>query len=621
MTLPPAVLTAQPSALGDRPKLPGLRADERNILVGDEGVIHFNPGETRGGADGLPNRLSDLLGFLSQKIILSENVVVQANETTGEVLLRLTRPDATAPEPSRFYDDAAEAARFSGAQLYVGRDHLFVQYRDGSSPRGYDAQMSPPSRQDEIWLVGPEGTVSVQTRALRWVGHEELLLRIRPSNASAAEPQELIYALVAPPLYRVLANYFRDHYMRFRVARFYGERGNNHVLFEIRPSENSPTGPLVPAFVISYLNALPRVVALTDASVPGVGRRLLVQWGHRYPCLLQNVSEVFQPESLVAFTASPFYQNVYVTPAPTFFEDDGLTSVKMHDVAPARMSPAGAREAAALELPLRLVDDTGLVPPTAALLLDVKQVEWLRLLLYRLPEEAFTAYSICIGDEGAVLMSGSAPVETIPFGVPMQKVRDTGLFIPLRKRFSPSLSWPLLSKSLSITDEQYTFLRPDSRLDVPRASFAPLSRLIVAERDRPRVTLSFRPEPRLPALKWKPAPRPAAPTQSRPATQRTEQSRTESEQRQPWWDWRRREAGPPSGQTTQRQPQQPPRPGPPQNPNEVFRARAEEFLRNNDFLGAAFCYVLLGDKTNAAKFYRAAAERIKEGREGAGQKT
>jgi hypothetical protein len=622
-TTEPLPSRARPISLGEPPRFPGVRADARNILVADEGLIWLREGETPRRFSSLGDRLAVLLGCLSQKIRLPDQVDVQMDDGGRDIFIRLKPRDLKAVEPSRFYDDVAEATMLSDGKLYIGQSRTFIQYRDASAPRGYDAEGIPLPGEDELYLVNSEGTQVTASSALKSAPYEELLLRIAPVPALGTESPGVIYALAAAPLYRILARYFMDHYLRYRVAQLLNAKGDASVLFEVRPREDAPTGSLVPAFIISYLSALPRTVVLTDASPPNAGNRLLVEWRYRYPCRLQNVSDAFQSGSLVAFTTSPDYQSLYAAPAPTFFEGDDLTAVKMLSVRPISMTPVTTRKGMTLELPVRLTNDAGPTQLTAALLLEEREVEWMRQLVYKLPEDAFTGYSICLGKERAVLVGDGVPIEALPFGIPMQRVQSTNLFIQLRTRFVPELSWPLLSRVLSIEAEQYTFLTLDFRLDVPRKAFAPLSKMLVAEHGRPRVTLNVFPKPELPELKWQPPPMPERPPATPAPEQQLPSHRREEETSLSWW-----------GRLRGQQPSAPrrePSPSPveqspqiiraaPVPTQDIFKARAEDFIQKGDYLSAAFCYVLTGDNINAAKYYRAAAERIKlNNKEGGGR--
>ena len=206
------------------------------------------------------------------------------------------------------------------------------------------------------------------------------------------------------------------------------------------------------------------------------------------------------------------------------------------------------------------------------------------------------------------------PIESLPFGIPLQRVQDTQLFIPLRRRFAPDLPWGLLAQALKLEDGVYTFLAEDFRLDIPRASFAPLARALVADKERRTQKFTVSKVKGWPELSWKPRPQSkqlswrstSEPGSGQRESQRQgfiggirgERTQGPEQQRVTQPDApRRREA------STERQPPQ-------QDEAALFRQRAESFLQAGDHLGAAFCFALAGDNYNAARSFQEAARSI-----------
>src|SRR5262249_14719058 len=113
----------------------------------------------------------------------------------------------------------------SGGVLYIGQGRTFIQYRDGNAPRGYDAAQVQPSTNNECYLVDREGTHPISLQVLTGEPLNDLLLHIPLLPASGTGLPKVVFALVAPPLYRVLARYFRDHHLPYRLARFQAATG------------------------------------------------------------------------------------------------------------------------------------------------------------------------------------------------------------------------------------------------------------------------------------------------------------------------------------------------------------------------------------------------------------
>lgn len=601
-TPPPPEWTARPSALGDSPVFPGLRADEHNVLVAPEGRVWLGR-DAPEGITGTPfDRLVRLLSALSQEIALPGHVRVHTAPEDAGLLLTLAPPDPEDAQLSRLYDVAADAAALSGGALYVGQGGAFIQYRDGDAPRGYDAQDVDPPSEDTLYLIDPHGTHPIFLPALEALPLRDLLLRIAPLPALGAGLPEVAFALIAPPLYRMLARYFHDHHLRYRLARFYDREGNAFMLFEIAPRPDAPTGALVPAFVLSYLESLPQATVLTEVWAEA-RRRVLVEWRTRYPCHPRHVVEAFPFDSLLLLTSGPDFHNLCISPTPTFFEGEDLTTA--HSRRPPAIGTGSEEdlEEFSLEIPVQLVPASGPTPPTAALLLDAQEMGWVRRLLHRLPGEAFEGYTLAVGRTHAILIGEGMPVETIPFGIAMRRVQDAQLFIPLRSRFAPDLPWALLSEALDLQPDTYTFLAPEFRLDVSRAAFAPLSRALVAAPGRPRVDLDLRPAPELPPLRWTPPPRPEPRVEGLPKDEAERKGllgRFLAAQAQP---------EPSAAEGTKA-------PGAPQvEPTDTerwLRERAEAYREAGDHLSAAICFALADEESEAGRSYQIGARGMKE---------
>lgn len=567
---------ARPSAAGEKPAFPGLLADERNILVGPQGIIRLSEPGTEDQTGTIFDRLVRLLACLSQEMPLPGHVLVWIMPEGKGVIVRIAPPKPEAPDLSRHYDLAAEAAALCGGRLYIGKEHAFIRYRDGSAPRGYDAKGVEVRAEDKLYLVDTDGTYPFAWQGLIEESLDKLLLRIPPSPARGTSLPETAYALLHPALYRMLARYFRAHHLRYKVARFHALEADPLVLFEIAPNPDASTGALVPAFVLSYLCSLPNCNVFTETGTDS-GRHMLVQWGQRYPCRARHILDAFPSDCLVLLTTGPDFSNLCVSPAPAFFEGDDLISVRAPCPGQDDFKAIDGRDDLHLKVPVRLIHDRGSATLPAALILDTEETDWVRRLIYRLPGDAFGKYSFCLGQERSVLLGKGVPMELLPFGIPMQCVQDTHLFTPLRCCLVPNLPWKLLSEVLEIIDDNYTFLTTEFRLDVPRNAFIPLSHGLFVEPSRPRTVLRMREIHDLPALNWTAPPKPTQPYQE-----------TETPQSEPH---------------VQRKTSQ--------NVEGNFLERAESYRRAEDHLSAALCFALAKDKVNAARCYEEAARSIK----------
>lgn len=571
---------AVPSPAGQAPGFPGLRPDERNILVAPRGLIWLPAAAANHSATQF-HRLVRLLGFLSQAIELPGQVEVSRREETGDILVSLQPAQGDTARLSLFYDAASSAARLVDGGLYLGQGRAFVQYRDDGAPRGYDVADFKPREEDKrLTLIAHWGCQSVATSLFTEMSLAEFCLQVAPVAEAAGTPPSQVYALTPGSLYGLLSKYLRAHRLGYELAHLRASHGGELVLFGISPRADAPTGQRVPAFVLDCLSRLPRVVVMTEAHRDG-DRRVLLQWKHRYPLRLAHVAGAFAPNDLVLLSAD-HYPNLLVNPVPAFFNGDDAVVLTDEKRAPMKLTPRPFDGVAAVPLPLSLRPAHGPTPPTGALMLDAEETGWLRQLLYRLPGDAFAAYLLCLGEEGAVLVGNGRAIEGIPFGVPLRRLAETELFLPLRSALVPDLPWPILRTALKIQDQVYTFFTDDGRLDLPVKDFAPLTRSLMADPAQARVTFNPKAAKTMPELRWTsppaPPPRPASEPSQRPAGGRPEQALPT-----------------------------PPQSGAQVDVKALWREQARVCEEAKDFLAAAICYSSLEDRSNSARCYRLAA--------------
>jgi hypothetical protein len=516
--------------------------------------------------------------------------------TTGALLTLNPAPET---ELSPLYDAIADAAAWGGGRLYIGAGRAFIAYRDAAAPRGYDiAEAGPPPSGTLEYLVDDSGTHPLDPIAFPETPLADFLLRISPLPVRGAPLPEQAYVLATAQLYQLLVRYFRAHHIAYRVARCQTDEGQVYILFEIAPQPEAPTGATLPAFLLAYLGALPRVAVLRE--VAAAGRRMLVAWDHRFPCAPAHSLSVFPEDSLVLITGDPELSNLHIAPAPAFFDGDALTTAHLPHVARAGVQPLHDAADLPLRVEVRLTPDSGPYPPTAALVLDAQEFAWLRQVLFHLPDEAFSGYRLCVGETGAVLLGDDLPLESLPFGIPLRQFQGSTLFIPIRARFTPALSWSLLAQALELQPGQYTFLTPEARLDLPQAAFAPLSRALVAEIGRPRLTFTLRPPVTLPELRWVAPPEPeATPLTTQPQGQRAAPSDTASKPGLLERVLGRRPA--PVAPLPQNATDVTAPPGDPRN---TLRTQAAAHVEAGAYLEAALYFGLAGDETQAAQCYR-----------------
>lgn len=579
---------ATAAAPGQTPVFPGLHADKRNILVAPRGVIWLSA--EAGSQDTLFDRLVHCLGFLSDAVVLQHaedepQVRIMQQGQNGDIFLFLLPTKTQADDLSTFYDAAATATHLSRGHFFIGTRLSFVQYRDEDAPRGYDIPgFEPHNQQKDLLLVGSWGSHQIDLSGYKESSLADMCLRIAPVPGSATMPPAIAYVLVHRSLYAILARYFRAHQLRYRLARIQIET-HDHILFEIQPNPESDAADTIPVFILDYLMRMPRLALLYDIS-PDNNNQILLQWQHRYPLHLPHICNTFTDNSLIILTNAP-YSNLQLQPRPSFLDGDRLTTIHTKQANQYPLTAQATTELPSLQLPVLLRPAVGALPAIAAVLLTHQEVGWLRQLLYRLPGKAFHDYQLCRGDNISVLMSQSLPVEGIPFGIPLRRLADTELFLPLGSRFVPELPWPILRQALAVQDNVYTFLTESYRLDVARDDFSPLSRTLLASQRG--LNLQLQPLDTLPPLNWTlpNQPKPAAKVQP-PQTQRVVANPGRSAPK-PITVSPTATAASPIVEV---------------QPDTFLREQARQYEEAGDLLAAALCYELLHDQSNSSRCYR-----------------
>lgn len=586
---------AVPSPAGGKPLFPGLRPDERNILVAPQGLILLDPLEKET-PDSRFGRLVRAMGLLSQAMALPGQVKLMYQKKTGSVLIFLRPAEENGTSLSFVYDAASSAARLAGTGLYIGQDNAFIRYRDYRAPRGYDApDFRTSSAKENLLLVDSQGLRTLTPADFTEISLAAFCLQVRPGPHIPGPRPESLYALTPPPLYPMLSRYFRDHHLCFRLARVQ-EKNRELILFEIRARADAPTGHTVPRFVIDYLSRFPGVALLTRQTDE---RQVLLQWAHRYPLHIAHIAKAFDPSDMVLLIAD-HYPDLRIRPAPVFFDGDRLTENSLPGPPPLKADPRPADNTPRLKMPVVLRPDNGPSPPVAALILSRQEMNWTGRLLYHASEEAFAAYSLCQGEEFSVLLGNHRPIEGLPFGEPLRRIGDTRLFIPLRSRLWPRLTREILAQALEIRNNTYTFLMYDYRLDLSASAFTPLSKAVVADPHSAPVTFDFRVPGSLPELSWRPPESASAEAAFEPEK---EETGITSKLKKLFTDETRhktREKNRTRTETREKTDKE--------NSTISLENQAKVREEAKDFLGAALCYSILKDRVRSARCFRQASE-------------
>ena len=606
---------AQASSMGADPAFPSIYPDDRDILVGHAGIIWLPDLE----GDVPFERLGRLIGFLSQAFPLEGQSHILVHRETDDILVQITPADPDDATLSTFYNSVSDAARLVRAWLFVGESDTYVQYRNSQAPRGYDIpDYEPHELENHLILVDTKATRCFDIAEFEPISLADFCMRIQPQPDVAGPPPPEIYALAPVSFALLLARYFRAHHLRYEIARIHANQRET-VLFQIQPNPEARAdtklriGPTIPAFVINYLESLPRVVVLSNIHEYS-NTRFLLQWGKRYPARLENVDEAFGEEDLVLLVANEFYSNQWFSPAPTFFDGDQLVSVPTESVWEEHL--IGQRDdddTPELSVPVLLRPSNGETPPTNALLLRTDELAWLQQLLYRLPGDAFRAYTLWRGADLSMLLGTTREIRNIPFGIPFRSWRQTDLYIPLRSRITPDLPWSVLRQVFQIEDNTYSFfltthllnmVHPAAgsngnheyvRFSLPASEFVPLSQVLVEQAQAPQVSYAAPQHVELPLWTVPPVRK----------VSREELEAAQAAEREERSLFRRLLGGQRGQQDDQEAAGGSAAPQRVLETDEEWREQARRFEEEEgDYTSAAICYALANDKINSARCYR-----------------
>lgn len=593
---------ARPLLAGEKPQFPGLKLDVGYTLVAAEAIIVLEnlSDEQRKSKGG--NSLKKLLIHLSQKFDLSKEIQVQQSKNGLIGIIRVKPQVSGAGEIASLFDVVDAITSFFNEKVYIGEGNAFVIYRDQHATRGYDVDGFKQEKDDLLYLIDSSGTQTLLTTDLNNLELSNLLLSLKPRFDHSTSSPRNAYVLALKPYYQILARFFRNHHISFRLAVFHQTQKHDEpmILFEISPRTNSPTGTLIPTFILAYLAKLPHCVVLTKPAHTG-NRQMLVECGYKYPCIPSNVIQVFPDNSTIIFTINDDFSNILIESTPNFLEGENLLDVQVQKQVHSIYQPIEPVKDMFLRFEVKLQSSPRQTSKVSAIILDKQELDWLKQLIYRLPKHIFSDYSLCMGKQLSILLSESSAIDRIPFGFTLMRFQASQLFIPNNTRFAPNLSLKVLSETFGLKKNIYTFLGKDSRLDIPRESFSPLSRQLIADSKRPRVDIEILPPYGLPEIVWPEVPQ----------TPDDGESELTVIGEVPKSGLLKKIFGPKT--------EKPSVPKPTINKeedrvdlNSVLLERAEEFKEIGDHLSAALCFSMIGDNASAARHYQLAAKEVKK---------
>ncbi len=483
---------------GQLPQYPGLRCDERGIVVAAQGLVVVKGSRRR----------AAFLVALSQVIDLATSVQVEESISTAEqtgqadLLVVFTPPNPTS-RPSLFFDvvqGVLAVARLSASlsRLYIGDGRVFVPYADDNAPHDYDVQGEVST--DGRLLLDPESITELpasQPAALL-----DAILEVSLQPGSLPHQVTTLSLLTDRRQTALVAGYILRHGLAFvvRFLSWQGDKGERQAaLFDI--ASGNPESP-IPRFIIDFLRHLPRTTLLLDALEAAdletePSRRVLISWGQRTPFYLPHIQDLLPANSLLILSNSP-WKTALINPVP--LRQPMRRLVDLAITVPHRAAQSN-------EIPGRLALSLSLQPggvshgPVQGLLLDKVALKRLTRIVRYLPTPFFANTLIAFADNIALLVAADpqSSIEGLPLGQPLVYSTLPQLLLPRGLRLMPTLPQDLLISILGLQADMLTLLMPTERYDVPLQVLRPLSSLLALDAPMHGAAISVQPSP-LPTL-------------------------------------------------------------------------------------------------------------------------
>jgi hypothetical protein len=114
-----------------------------------------------------------------------------------------------------------------------------------------------------------------------------------------------------------------------------------------------------------------------------------------------------------------------------------------------------------------------------AALLPLAQGQWLKRLVYFLPQPILRGHRVALTDRG-ILVVARPDLDIIPLGMPLSEVAP-GLLVPLGMDLVPRVAPEVLARSLGHAAGLYTVFPPEGQpFQVPESALVPLERRALA---------------------------------------------------------------------------------------------------------------------------------------------
>ena len=447
----------------NRFRTPGVGPDARGVLLGQKGVVLFSSLDRlvaffRAYSD--EGSLDELLGGMAIRRVTTAL-------RTRELLLYL---DA---ESSYRMDRVASIAKLAGGMVFTGTQRHFVQYRDATSPLGYDV-LELKDREDDAILYHDtfEQTYTVE----RELGFRELLLTLTPHRVASqglGRAAEQAWVTAEVGIGHALIGYL----FRWQVDARAG--------FAEWPSQSSFDDAPRRLYLFELTEAPERILGLLR-DLPGVrvyepiANGVAVELGYRHPISLDSCASLFQQGlTLVSGPHAPklaeagqsnsigsAHEVLQFDPLPAFAPVRSLVRANLEATALAHgeRPPIPVGNAGQKPLTLRLAQTSEPFRRVNATAVPIEEREYLARMLYVLPPKTLSALRVAIGEKHIYVLDPSG-IEGLPLGRFFSEVA-TRIYVPAGLTLVPAVAPDVLKDLVHPQGEDHVFFHPEET--VPR---------------------------------------------------------------------------------------------------------------------------------------------------------
>lgn len=230
----------------------------------------------------------------------------------------------------------------------------------------------------------------------------------------------------------------------------------------------------VPQGLVPLLAGLPRVI-LFDRVHP----RIFVERGRDHPLDLASSEPLLGGNELLLFSGD---QGRVDTVAPPLTFCSARDLLEVHVIWPSgEMLRSHAPPAARVwRWPIRIVAQPAIQGPiTGRLLSGVRELEWLRRIVYLADHSALRTYRVVLWPQRAVV-EGPEGLPALPVGRALRKLTEQ-VMLPAHATLRPNLSDARLRELLSLADGDWVLLDSDEGMRWPEASWRNLERMTLCD--------------------------------------------------------------------------------------------------------------------------------------------